>query len=171
MNTIETRLDRNQATQCLSCGREGKAVKTTTLHSLIKADRQDRIMDSKYLFCGSQGCEVVYFTKDGSHAFYKEDLSVRVGIKESSPPRPICYCFNHSVEEIFDEIQRTGKSTVIDDIKSRIKRDGCSCEVKNPQGSCCLGTVKHFVNEALPQFGKEADETVAGTGHKNCCRP
>ncbi|GBE12013.1 hypothetical protein BMS3Abin13_00289 [bacterium BMS3Abin13] len=171
MNTIETRLDRNQATQCLSCGREGKAVKTTTLHSLIKADRQDRIMDSKYLFCGSQGCEVVYFTKDGSHAFYKEDLSVRVGIKESSPPRPICYCFNHSVEEIFDEIQRTGKSTVIDDIKSRIKSDGCSCEVKNPQGSCCLGTVKHFVNEALPQFGKEADETVAGTGHKNCCRP
>ena len=171
MNTIETRLDRNQATQCLSCGREGKAVKTTTLHSLIKADRQDRIRDSKYLFCGSQGCEVVYFTKDGSHAFYKEDLTVRVGIKESSPPRPICYCFNHSVEEIFDEIQRTGKSTVIDDIKSRIKSDGCSCEVKNPQGSCCLSTVKPFVNEALRQFGKEVDETVAGTGHKDCCRP
>ena len=186
MNTIKTGPDNNQTAQCPSCGRLGKAVKTATLHSLIKADRQGRITDSKYLFCGSQGCDIVYFTmhlaerpdlwsesltKDGSHAFYKEDLTVRVGIKEESPPRPICYCFNHSVEEIFDEAQRTGKSTVIDDIKSRIKSDGCSCEVKNPQGSCCLGTVKPFVNEALRQFGKEVDETVAGTGHKDCCRP
>ncbi len=171
MNTIKTGPDSNQTAQCPSCGRQGRAVKTTTLHSLIKADRQGRITDSKYLFCGSQGCEVVYFTKDGSHVFYKEDLTVRVGIKEESPPRPICYCFNHSVEEIFDEIQRTGKSTVTDDIKSRMKKDGCSCEIKNPQGSCCLGTVKHFVDEALQQFGKEVDEQASGTGHKDCCRP
>ncbi|GBE34372.1 hypothetical protein BMS3Bbin06_00895 [bacterium BMS3Bbin06] len=208
MNTIKTGPDNNRTAQCPSCGREGKAVNTTTLHSLVRADRQDRITDSKYLFCGSQGCDIVYFTmhfaersdlwsgikarnvinqnlltlanadiwsesltRDGSHVFYKEDLTVRVGIKEESPPRPICYCFNHSVEEIFDEARRTGKSTVIDDIKSRIKSDGCSCEVKNPQGSCCLGTVKPFVNEALRQFGKEVDETVAGTGHKDCCRP
>ncbi|GMT47623.1 MAG: hypothetical protein IEMM0007_1189 [bacterium] len=156
---------------CPSCGREGKAVKTTTLHAIIKADRQDRITDSPYFFCGSRVCNIVYFTKNGSHAFYKEDLTVRVGIKEESSPRPICYCFNYSVEEIFNEVQRTGKSTVIDDIKSRIKSDGCSCEVKNPQGSCCLGTVKHFVNEALQQFGKEVEETTSGTGHKDCCRP
>lgn len=186
MNTTKTRQDGYQTVQCPSCGRKGKAVKTTTLNSLIRADRQDRITDSKYLFCGSQGCDVVYFTmhlaespdlwsenltKDGGHEFYKEDLTVRVGIKEESPPRPICYCFNHSVEEIFDEARRTGRSTVVEDIKSHIKSDGCSCEVKNPQGSCCLGTVNHFVNEALQQFGKEVDKQASGTGHKDCCRP
>ncbi len=151
MIPIEISPQKSSVSRCPSCGNNGKAVKTTTLYSLIKKERQDSITDPRYFFCGSRGCDVVYFKEDGSQTFYKQDLVVRVGIKEDSPPRPVCYCFNHTVEEIFDEIQRTGKSTVMDDIRAHMKKGGCSCETKNPQGSCCMGTVEYFVKEAFSQ--------------------
>ncbi len=170
MNAIKTEPERKQTARCPSCCKEGSAVKAATLRSLIGKERQGRITVNHYFFCGSHGCDIVYFTEDGSRAFYKEDLTVRVGVKESKAPRPICYCFNHTVEGIFDEIKQTGKSTVIDDITSRMKKDGCFCETKNPQGSCCLKTVKQIVKEALRQSGTEVNETVTGTGHNDRCR-
>ena len=45
--------------------------------------------------------------------FTKADLTVRVGIKETAAPRHICYCFNHTVEEIEEEVHLTGKTTVL----------------------------------------------------------
>ncbi|MBI3377368.1 MAG: hypothetical protein HY035_03050 [Nitrospirae bacterium] len=154
MIPIEISPQKSSVFRCPSCGNNGKAVKTTTLYSLIKKERQDSITDSRYFFCDSKGCDVVYFTENGNQTFHKQDLVVRVGVKEDSPPRPVCYCFNHTVEEIFDEIQLTGKSTVMDDIKLHMKKGGCSCETRNPQGSCCMGTVEYFVKEAFRQFGK-----------------
>ncbi len=169
-NTIKTRMGINQAIKCPSCGREGKPVKTITLHSLIKKERQGDITDARCFFCDAQGCDLVYFTEDGSHPFYKDDLTVRVGVKEVSAPRPICYCFNHTVEEIYDEIERTGKTTVIDNIKTHMK-DGCSCETKNPQSSCCLERVRHFVNDAFYRFGKDKNVSVIEEIPKDCCKP
>lgn len=165
---------KNNIPRCPSCGNNGRAVKTITLYSLIKKERQDDITDSRYFFCDSRGCDVVYFTEDGSQTFHKQDLVVRVGVKEDSPPRPICYCFNHTIEEIFEEIKQTGKSTVMNDIRSRMKKDGCSCETKNPQGSCCLGTVEYFVKEALRQCGKTErgefiKETLNEEAENSCC--
>ena len=151
MIPIEISPQKSGVPRCPSCGNKGKAVKAPTLYSLIKKERQDSITDSRYFFCDSKGCDVVYFTGDDSQTFYKQDLVVRVGVKEDSPPRPICYCFNHTVEEIFDEIKLTGKSTVMDDIRARMKKGGCSCETRNPQGSCCMGTVEYFVKEAFSQ--------------------
>lgn len=177
MIPIKISSQKSSASLCPSCGNKGKAVKTITLYSLIKKERQDSITDSQYFFCDSRGCDVVYFTEDGSQSFYKQDFVVRVGVKEDSPPRPVCYCFNHTVEEIFDEIKRTGRSTVIDDIKSCIKKEGCSCETRNPQGSCCMGNVEYFVKEAFSRFENDgrggevmkAKETLQGITGDSCC--
>lgn len=141
--------------KCPACGSEGKRVKTTTLRSLLRPEKRELIGDSHYFFCGSMGCETVYFTKEGEKTFSTSDLTVRVGIKESAPPRPVCYCFGHSVEEIFDEVERTGKSTVATDIRRRMAEAGCSCETKNPQGACCLGTVESVVRAAYARFDVE----------------
>jgi len=134
---------------CPVSGTKGKLVKTVTLRSLLKEEHQERITQGRYRFCDAQGCDVVYFAEDGSHVFTKADLKVRVGVKETDAPRPICYCFNHTVEEIFDEIQRTGTSTIPDEIARRLNTEGCDCARTNPQGSCCLGVVKEFVKEVL----------------------
>lgn len=157
--------------KCPNCSVVGKAVKTITLNSLLKPEKRGLIGDSQFFFCGSMGCETVYFTKDSGQTFSLSDLTVRVGVKESAPPRPVCYCFGHSVEEIFDEVKRTAKSTVVADIKKQIAAQGCSCETKNPQGACCLGTVESVVRAAYARFGVEESAPETKGKDKGCCGP
>lgn len=154
---------------------KGKLVKTVTLRSLIKGEQQDRITHGRYWFCDAQGCDVVYFAEDGSHVFTRADLKVRVGVKETAAPRPVCYCFNHTVEEIFDEIRRTGTSTVPAAITSRLNTEGCDCVHTNPQGSCCLGIVNGFVKEGIklhsPNAEGPSDRVDQCTpGFSDCCK-
>jgi copper chaperone CopZ len=133
---------------CPRCGEEGKPVKPITLQSLLKPDPLTRVGAIPYRFCGSEHCDIVYFPEPGGAAFTKEELAIRVGIKETTPPRHVCYCFNHTIEEIEGEVRRTGKTTVLDSIKTRMK-EACWCETKSPLGSCCLATVSEYVKQSL----------------------
>lgn len=159
---------------CPVSGTKGKPVKAVTLRSLIQEGHQHRITEGRYRFCDAQGCDVVYFAEDGSHVFTKADLKVRVGLKEAESPRPICYCFNHTVEEIFSEIQRTGKTSVPDDIASRLNTEGCDCVYTNPQGSCCLGVVNAFAKEGMLRFGPAQEEACqtekCDLNSEDCCK-
>ncbi len=144
-----------------------------TLRSLILPSRQGRITAGPYRYCDAPGCDAVYFAEDGSHVFTKADLKVRVGAKESDPPRPICYCFNHTYEEIAEQIRRTGASGVPAEIRSRLETEGCDCVHTNPQGSCCLGTVLTAVEEASKAIGKGAkgESTLIGDDRgEDCCK-
>ena len=155
--------------KCPACGVEGKRVKTITLRSLLRPEKQAAVGEGQYFFCGSMGCETVYFTEEGEKTFSTLDLTVRVGIKEFVSPRPVCYCFDHNMEEIFDEVERTGRSTVVADIRKRIQEVGCSCETQNPQGACCLGTVQGVVLAAFARFGGEEGSPKMEGEEKGCC--
>lgn len=157
--------------KCPACGAERKRVKTVTLRSLLRPEKQAEVGVEQYFFCGSMGCETVYFSEEGKKGFSTSDLTVRVGIKESVSPRPVCYCFGHSVEEIFDEVERTGKSTVTADIRRRMEEEGCSCETKNPQGGCCLGTVESVVQAAYARIDVEVSVLKTKGVDKGCCGP
>lgn len=141
---------------CPASGNRGKVVSITTLRSLIKPEERHRIVAGRYHFCSDQDCDVVYFAADGSHVFGKADLLVRVGVKEKDAPRPICYCFHHTIEGIFAEIQRTGSTGVPEDIRSRLNAGGCDCERTNPQGSCCLGVVMSVVADGMRRYAPKA---------------
>ncbi|MBL4590961.1 MAG: cation transporter [Phycisphaerales bacterium] len=154
-------------THCPECGRKGKKVKRITLDSLVKPEAADRITDEQYRFCDSDTCETVYFGDAGS-TFGKSDLTVRVGVKEQSAPRHVCYCFDHTIEEINAEIHETGQSTVLDDIKSRMK-EACWCETKSPLGSCCLGTVGKQVKLAFTGHGAGGDDSLDDDEPADCC--
>ncbi len=153
---------------CPRCGATGKAVKRVTLESLLKGDALTRSGSDVYRFCPNERCEVVYFAEGGGRIFPKSDLNVRVGIKETVAPRPVCYCFNHTIEEINDEIRLTGKTAVQDDIKTRM-RAACWCETKNPQGSCCLSTVTRYVKAALNPEGDCAALASTNRIAEDCC--
>ncbi len=153
---------------CPKCGGKGKAVQIVTLKALLKPEVQTKILSAFYWFFLSEDCEVVYFAESGNSLFTKADLTVRVGIKEKRPPRQVCYCFNHTSEEIEDEVQRTGKTTVLDDIKSRMKV-ACWCETKSPLGSCCLATVTKYVKQTLASHGKGTDNSAVAHTQEDCC--
>jgi len=147
---------------CPGCGATGSSVGKVTLETLVVPEKRSAIGPGPYFFCESPVCDVVYFSADGGSTFGRSDLSVRVGIKETEPPRPVCYCFGHTIEEIEDEVRRTGGSTVADDIRARMKSEGCSCETKSPRGSCCLSTVERITREATDRYGGSKEGEMRG---------
>jgi hypothetical protein len=102
-----------------------------------------------YSFCRTSQCDVVYFSNShASKRFRKTDLKVRVGIKETDDPIPLCYCFGHTAASIREEIEQTGTSTVVESIRRDIQAGRCQCEIRNPSGKCCLAEVTSAVRKA-----------------------
>ncbi len=128
------------ATQCSACGKIGKPVKKKTLEHLLKEDRVSLIRDTQYYFCQTPHCNVVYFSRN-SDTFYKTDLKVSVGLKETEEPIPVCYCFGYTKKMIVEDFFKNGRSTIQEEITKKVKQGICRCEVTNPQGTCCLGNV------------------------------
>lgn len=141
--------------KCPECGELGKTVQRITLGALVKPEKRHTIPAGKeFCFCRSERCDVVYFLPDRV-LFRKTDLSVRVALKEPKDPTvPVCYCFGWTSEKIQAELQATGKSTVIDQIKAQVQAGNCYCEITNPQGSCCLGNVSQAVKQASKNLAK-----------------
>ncbi len=156
-----------QAVHCPECSTKGKKVERITLASLLNTDAVFPISEEQYRFCDAIDCETVYFGDAGT-TFSKSDLTVRVGVKEATAPRLVCYCFDHTIEEIDAEVQETGQSTVLDDIKARMKT-ACWCETKNPQGSCCLGTVGKYVKQAMAEHGYSVGANALRDEQTDCC--
>lgn len=134
-----------------------------TLRSRIRGEIGPVGDGEGWRFCESAHCPVVYF-RPGGRTILKDALKVRVGIKENGPPRPLCYCFGHSVESIREEIARTGRSSVVQAISARVKAGECQCEVLNPRGSCCLGDVNRAVQEAFAELGSAGGARTGPSG-------
>ncbi len=49
-------------------------------------------------------------------------------------PEKICYCFNYTTDDIRKDIDRNGKSTIMERIMAEKKKGGCQCQTLNPKG-------------------------------------
>jgi hypothetical protein len=98
-----------------------------------------RLGAERHRFCGTPECPVVYF--QGEEVFRREDVLVAVFQKERQSERTVCYCFAVREGQIRREIEASGRSASADRIKRLVQAERCACEVRNPQGSCCLGNV------------------------------
>ncbi|MBK24546.1 MAG: hypothetical protein CME70_11180 [Halobacteriovorax sp.] len=141
--------DQTVSFSCPSCQNKGVKVQTITLQALLKDCCKEKInVELQYKFCKNSDCETVYFSADTSHYFLKDELTVKATLKDEGLEVNVCYCFGHTRASVLDEIKRTGKSTVLEDIKAKMKDPGCFCETSNPQGGCCLGNVISWIAEA-----------------------
>lgn len=168
------------ATDCPKCGKKGKTVKPVTLRALLNDEYVARVSGSEesncesgcspsngstgWRFCDSPECDVVYFGEENGVTFTKHQLKVTVGVKEMAGERPLCYCFGHSVATITSELRLKGQSDALTDIRQKMKDPGCSCEVTNPSGSCCLGTVAKGIETAKAELTPTA--TIVSSGNK-----
>lgn len=142
---------------CHHCGREGKPVARITIQALLKPEAQGEVNRSQYGFCETPNCPVVYYSADGTQ-FRKDQLRVRVGIKETEDPIPLCYCFGVTECMIHEEVRRTGRSSASARIRAEVKAGTCRCEVENPSGRCCLGEVIRVEKRAAA--GPKRSDTV-----------
>jgi copper chaperone CopZ len=166
------------ATECPKCGKKGKTVKPVTVRALLKDEYATEIAvaeqstcesgcqpsrgNTGWRFCDAQGCDVVYFAEESEAKFTKSQLKVAVGVKETTGERPMCYCFGHSVASMKDDLRRNGRSDALEDIRKKMKDPGCSCEVKNPSGSCCLGAVAKGMETAKFELNPTNPTTPSG---------
>lgn len=133
---------------CPQCGGTGKSVNQITVEALLKPEFRERADGAPYGFCETPDCPVVYFARDGVQ-FTKDQIRVRVGVKEKEDPILICYCFGVSERMIREEIMQTGRSTASTRIRAEVKAGACRCEVENPSGRCCLGEVAQAEKRAV----------------------
>src|SRR6266536_4694237 len=102
---------------CPSCGKKGKLVAVLTVKSLVR-DHTRVPASVPYSFCRTPECDVVYFSDQA--VFTKPDLKVRVGVKETADPVPLCYCFEYRREDVRRDIGTSGATTILDDIKAEV---------------------------------------------------
>ena len=146
-----------QTSLCLACGQKGKKVDNITLKAMLNVSLL-AVRNVPYLFCRTAECPVIYFSVDGAQSFSKTQIRVPVHQKEPDDDKvPVCYCFRHSPATIQTELLATGQSTVVEEIKVGIKTGHCACEIRNPQGSCCLGNVRAIVNSLIETITDASD--------------
>jgi hypothetical protein len=136
VDSSQKKVEGTHKAYCPECNENGKRVATITLKSMLD------------LFCPTADCPIVYFASVGMQSFTKAQIRVPVYRKVPDDDTvEVCYCFRHSPSSIHDEIMTTGQSTVIEEINQAIKAGKCACEIRNPQGTCCLGNVIAVVDQ------------------------
>lgn len=148
-------VETGEPSMCVRCAGQSKPVSQRTVLSMIKPEFLEAALNGTYRFCQARECQVVYFEEHGARVFTDGDLRVIVGVKATTDPIPVCYCFGFDESHLRDEIANTGATTVPERI-SRLVRDGlCACDVRNPSGNCCLGevnrTAKRLKEDAVHQ--------------------
>ncbi|MBI3949387.1 MAG: (2Fe-2S)-binding protein [Acidobacteria bacterium] len=124
------------------------------MEHLLKEPALARLADYSYYFCAMPTCSVVYFSNEADSYFHRDDVKVRIGLKETEDPVLICSCFGFTEKMVLDEIRENGYSTIPDTIRAEIKAGNCVCEIKNPSGNCCLGAVTQVVLKGLNGYAR-----------------
>ncbi len=133
---------------CPACQAQGKPVDSITLKAMLTLPLTE-LRDVEYRFCRTPDCPTVYYSTDGRQRFSEEDLRERVHQKHPADDHVlVCYCFRHTPRSIKAEVAGTGHSTVVAAITAGIRAGQCACDIRNPQGSCCLGNVRAVVETA-----------------------
>lgn len=146
--TMESNLKLYRANNivCPANGQKGKLVPNQTVKALLKVSLRS-IGEIEYFFCADPNCPVVYFSADGTQTFEVDQLRETVYQKDiSNPAVLVCYCFQYTLGAI-----QTGsheqRQLIVSDIKEGTAAGQCACDIRNPQGSCCLGNINKLVKQ------------------------
>ena len=149
---------RSAASPCPTNQRVGPKLDTLTVKSLLAVPLTAVSADQSYRFCPAPDCPTAYYRVDGQQVFGESDLRERVYQKHADDPNSvICYCFGHTVGDIQAELEQGSASTIVERIQAGIQAGQCACDIRNPQGHCCLGNVRDLIDRlSAPLASKEA---------------
>ena len=111
--------------ECPTCHKHAKHVLGKTVKALLIDEVKSKLefFDGFY-FCKTASCKTVYFREETF--LTQEDIRVVVGLKDGATPDTVCYCFGWTKEKIKLELQGMGESRALEDIKLKMKKNGCS---------------------------------------------
>ncbi|WP_049784372.1 putative iron-sulfur cluster-binding metallochaperone [Alicyclobacillus acidocaldarius] len=130
---------------CPACHEPARRVALRTVKAMLTGAALRRLRpDDDFHFCASPGCNVVYFASD--QVFRVADVRQRVFQKDASADAPVCYCFDWTRESLIAAVHRGVRPD--EDIEEQVRERRCACDLRNPQGACCLGNVKAILASA-----------------------
>ena len=125
---------------CPTNGKTGRRVDPQTIKAMLHLPL-NILRNVEYRFCSDSHCPTVYYSIDGTQTFVEADLRERVFQKHPQDANVfVCYCFRHTSGEIHADGEN-----IAAEINQGIQNDQCACDIRNPQGSCCLGNVNSLV--------------------------
>ena len=130
---------------CPANGKPGKGLDTATVKAMLNVSLR-QLRKSAYLFCAEADCAVVYYSANGAQTFTVDD--VREPVYQKRPMNDdvlVCYCFRHTLGEI-RTATRERRTAILDNIHAGIQAGQCACDLRNPQGTCCLGNVRALMS-------------------------
>ena len=131
------RIDMELEPLCPTSGIPGQPVKLATIKALLQPHAMIKLEPSEsFFFCPQSDCETVYFSQHSS--FNVRDVRVPVFQKDHHPDVPICSCFGFTRGELQNPEAARRIET---EIRAHIAAKRCACDVRNPQGRCCLSNV------------------------------
>jgi hypothetical protein len=138
-----------RSTRCPGCASQGHAVAIETVRALVTISLRSLELDG-YRFCPTLTCLIVYYGGENGPPITVDLLRELVYQKAADQDQVlICYCFQHSVGMLRrgDAVQR---AAILADIMAGTRQGQCACDLRNPQGSCCLGNVCALMRQ-VPQ--------------------
>jgi hypothetical protein len=131
---------------CPTNGQVGKPIDSLTLKALL-AVPLTWVKAGPYRFCPAPDCTTVYYRSDGDQCFYETELRERVFQKHPLDDEVfICYCFRYTVRDIRKAAAKGRGGEIVNAINAGIQAGQCACDIRNPQGTCCLGNVRTAIN-------------------------
>lgn len=125
---------------CPRCTARGRPVARKTVAALLAVTLRQMPPEATYHFCPTATCPVVYFAAD--HYFVQEEVRVPVYQKHHDPMVPVCYCFGHTRGAVQAAQTSPQAQAILDNVTAGIQAGQCACDLRNPQGRCCLGNVR-----------------------------
>lgn len=132
---------------CPGCGERGRRVALPTVQAQAAISLRE-LGSSPYHFCATPGCEVVYYAT-GSLPILRGQVRERVFQKEPAPDVLVCHCFRYGLGTL-QRSDAAGRAAILADIIAGTRQGLCACELRNPQGSCCLGNVRRLLGADKP---------------------
>jgi Zinc binding domain len=136
---------------CPSCGERGSSVSLLTVQAQVALSLRE-LGQPPYWFCPTAGCPVVYFAV-GAPLITCDQLRERVFQKAPDPDVLVCYCFRYS-RGVLQQTDRVGRAAILADVITGTRQGQCACEIRNPQGSCCLGNLRRLLREQTDSFAE-----------------
>jgi len=138
--------------ECPQCHEKAKGVLGKTVEHLLTDEAKKNLMCfNGFYYCKTPTCQVIYFRNN--EIMTQKELSVVVGLKKGAASNTVCYCFDWTKDKIKSELEAKEKTIAIEDIKSKMENPGCSCEILNPSGGCCLGDVSKAIKDIKEELG------------------
>jgi hypothetical protein len=149
-------------TGCPQCKEAGKPVEGQTVKAVLSVSLR-AVQETEYRFCPVATCPVVYFAADGSHYFTTSQ--VREQVYQKAPDEDnvlICYCFQHTAGTV-RAASSEWRAVIVADITAGIQQGQCACDLRNPQGSCCLGNVRNLIKRSRDTKQEATEEVETAT--------